>query len=68
MRRFLVLAVVIAAGNFIWKQSDLSRLFFGLYYSIAFGLLVANRIAIRLTARASRRRGLNPKGVWRAQT
>jgi exopolysaccharide biosynthesis polyprenyl glycosylphosphotransferase len=60
-RTFLILAMVIAAGQFIWKQQDLSRLFFGLYYGIAFGLLVVNRVAIRLTARASRRRGFNNK-------
>jgi exopolysaccharide biosynthesis polyprenyl glycosylphosphotransferase len=60
-RAFLVLALIMAAGQFVWKQHDLSRLFFGLYYTVAFGLLVANRITLRLLAHAARRRGYNTR-------
>jgi exopolysaccharide biosynthesis polyprenyl glycosylphosphotransferase len=60
-RTFVVLAVVIAAGQFALKQHELSRLFFGIYYATAFGLLVANRVVVRLLARAARRRGYNTR-------
>ncbi len=60
-RAFLILAGVVAAGQFLWKQHDLSRLFVGLYYAVAFGLLFVNRVALRLVAREARRRGLNAK-------
>jgi exopolysaccharide biosynthesis polyprenyl glycosylphosphotransferase len=60
-RTFVILAVVIAAGQFALKQQELSRLFFGLYYATAFALLVANRVAVRLAARAARRRGYNTR-------
>ncbi len=60
-RTFVVLALVIAAGQFVWKNHELSRLFFGLYYSSAFTLLVANRVTVRLLARGARRRGYNTR-------
>ena len=60
-RAIALLAVIVAAGQFVWKQQDLSRLFVGLYYSTVFGLLVANRVALRLVARAARRRGRNTR-------
>jgi exopolysaccharide biosynthesis polyprenyl glycosylphosphotransferase len=60
-RAFTILALVMAAGNFFLKERDLSRLFFGLYYAAAFTLLVANRVAVRLAARAARRRGFNTR-------
>jgi exopolysaccharide biosynthesis polyprenyl glycosylphosphotransferase len=61
LRTFVVLAVLMAAGQFVSKQQEVSRLFFGFYYTIAFGLLVANRVGVRLAARAARRRGYNTR-------
>jgi exopolysaccharide biosynthesis polyprenyl glycosylphosphotransferase len=58
-RAIVVMALVVAAGQFVSKQQVLSRLFVGLYYSTVFVLLVANRVALRLVARAARRRGRN---------
>jgi len=60
-RTFAVLVFVIAAGHFIWKQTDISRLFFALYYGIAFALLVANRVTIRVIAHSTRRHGHNTR-------
>jgi len=60
-RAFFLLAVIMAAGQFVWKQRELSRLFFGLYYAVAFALLVANRIMVRVAAHAARRRGYNTR-------
>ena len=61
-RALAILAVTIAAGNFIWKQQEAySRLFLGLYYLVAFAMMVANRLAVRLSARAARRRGYNTR-------
>ncbi len=60
-RAFLVLAVVMAAGQFVWKERDLSRLFFGLYYASAFTMLVCNRVVVRFAAHAARRRGHNTR-------
>jgi exopolysaccharide biosynthesis polyprenyl glycosylphosphotransferase len=60
-RTFVILAVVIAAGQFALKQHELSRLFFALYFATAFALLVANRVGVRLAARAARRRGYNTR-------
>jgi exopolysaccharide biosynthesis polyprenyl glycosylphosphotransferase len=61
VRAFVISAVIIAAGQFVWKNRELSRLFFALYYSSAFALLVANRVTVRLLARAARRRGFNTR-------
>ena len=58
-RSIVVMALVVAAGQFVWKTQELSRLFVGLYYATVFVLLVANRVALRLVARAARRRGRN---------
>jgi exopolysaccharide biosynthesis polyprenyl glycosylphosphotransferase len=60
-RTFAILAVVIAAGQFVWKNHELSRLFFGLYYASAFALLLANRVTVRVLAHAARRRGFNTR-------
>ncbi len=60
-RAFLLLGVVMAAAQFVLKQHDVSRLFFGLYYAVAFTLLCASRIAVRLAAHAARRRGYNTR-------
>jgi exopolysaccharide biosynthesis polyprenyl glycosylphosphotransferase len=60
-RAFVLLALVMAAGHFLWKDRELSRLFFGVYYAAAFTLLAANRVAVRLAARAARRRGFNTR-------
>jgi exopolysaccharide biosynthesis polyprenyl glycosylphosphotransferase len=60
-RGFVLLALTMAAGQFLWKERDVSRLFFGVYYATAFALLVANRVAVRSAAHAARRRGLNTR-------
>jgi exopolysaccharide biosynthesis polyprenyl glycosylphosphotransferase len=59
-RALVLLGVVTAATQFALKQ-DVSRLFFGLYYAVAFALLGASRTAIRLVAQAARRRGYNTR-------
>lgn len=62
VRAFLILGIVIAAGGFVWKQQEFcSRLFFTLYFGVAFAILGCNRLALRLTARAARRRGYNTR-------
>ncbi|HEX8908546.1 MAG TPA: sugar transferase [Anaeromyxobacteraceae bacterium] len=62
-RAFVLLALIVAAAQFVWKRPDreLSRIFFALYYAAAFVLLAGNRVALRLTARAARRRGFNTR-------
>ena len=60
-RAFVALGVLVAAGQFVLKQHEVSRLFFGLFYAVAFALLVANRLALRLAAQAARRRGYNTR-------
>ncbi len=60
-RAFVVLAVTMAAGQFVLKQQDVSRLFFGVYYATAFALLIGNRVALRVAAHAARRRGYNTR-------
>ncbi len=59
-RALVLLGVVIAAAQFALKQ-DISRLFFGLYYAVAFALLFASRVVVRLVAKAARRRGYNTR-------
>jgi exopolysaccharide biosynthesis polyprenyl glycosylphosphotransferase len=59
-RTIIVLAVIVAAGQFVLKQ-DLSRLFVGIYYTTVFVLLLANRVTLRLVAHAARRRGRNTR-------
>jgi exopolysaccharide biosynthesis polyprenyl glycosylphosphotransferase len=65
LRAFVVLALIVAAAQFAWKRPDreLSRLFFGLYYVIAFLLLAGNRLGLRLLAHAARRRGFNTRAL-----
>jgi exopolysaccharide biosynthesis polyprenyl glycosylphosphotransferase len=60
-RALMLLALVIAAGQFLGKAQAVSRLFFGLYYASAFALLVLDRVAVRTAARAARRRGFNTR-------
>ncbi len=60
-RAVLLLSVIVAAGQFVFKQQDLSRLFIGIYYATVFALLVANRVALRVVAHAVRRRGRNTR-------
>lgn len=62
-RAFILLALIVAAAQFVWKRPDreLSRIFFALYYAAAFVLLAGNRVALRMTARAARRRGFNTR-------
>ena len=64
-RAFVVLALIVAATQFVWKrpERELSRIFFGLYYTVALLLLAGNRVALRLTAHAARRRGFNTRAL-----
>ncbi len=60
-RSMTLVVLVVAAGGFIGKQHDVSRLFVGIYFALSFALLVANRVALRLAAREARRRGYNTR-------
>jgi exopolysaccharide biosynthesis polyprenyl glycosylphosphotransferase len=60
-RTMLLVVLVVAAGGFIGKQHDISRLFVGIYFCLAFLLLAANRAALRFAARTARRRGYNTR-------
>ncbi|HZZ84818.1 MAG TPA: sugar transferase [Anaeromyxobacteraceae bacterium] len=57
--------VIVAGGlgvvGFALKSEDVSRLFVGLYFSIALAALLANRVAVRLFLRSLRRRGYNSR-------
>ncbi|HEX7489696.1 MAG TPA: sugar transferase [Anaeromyxobacteraceae bacterium] len=70
LRTFAILVLVAAAAQFLWKEREreLSRLLFALYYGIAYLLLAANRVAIRMAARAARRRGYNTRALAVAGT
>ena len=61
LRTLAITGLGVAAGQFVWRTHELSRLLFALYFSTAFVLLVANRIALRFVARAVRRRGYNTR-------
>jgi exopolysaccharide biosynthesis polyprenyl glycosylphosphotransferase len=52
-------AVAVSALGFLAKQGDISRLFVGLYFTMALALLAANRVLLRVMARQVRRRGYN---------
>jgi len=57
-----VLALGVAASVFFLRgQQDVSRLFLGLYFSIATALIMGNRLALRYLARELRRRGYNTR-------
>jgi exopolysaccharide biosynthesis polyprenyl glycosylphosphotransferase len=61
LRTVALVGLVVASSQFIWKTHDLSRLLFALYVATAFCLLVGSRVALRLVARAARRRGYNTR-------
>jgi exopolysaccharide biosynthesis polyprenyl glycosylphosphotransferase len=61
LRALVLVGLVVAAAQFVWKTHALSRLLFALYLTTAFALLVANRVALRLVARSARRRGYNTR-------
>jgi exopolysaccharide biosynthesis polyprenyl glycosylphosphotransferase len=61
LRTVLLVGLVVASSQFVWKTHDLSRLLFALYYATAFVLLVSTRVVVRLVARAARRRGYNTR-------
>ncbi|MGA8890103.1 MAG: sugar transferase [Anaeromyxobacteraceae bacterium] len=56
-----VAVIHMAAIFFLRLHEDVSRLFFGTYFAVAFGLLVANRIVLRQFARTVRRKGMNTR-------
>jgi exopolysaccharide biosynthesis polyprenyl glycosylphosphotransferase len=53
--------VTLAAVGFLSRQYDVSRLLVAIYVALGFSFLAANRIALRLTAHAARRRGYNTR-------
>jgi exopolysaccharide biosynthesis polyprenyl glycosylphosphotransferase len=60
-RALAVVALSALAVSYLAKEQEASRLSIGLYFTSAFVLLVANRIAVRRFARAARRRGYNTR-------
>jgi exopolysaccharide biosynthesis polyprenyl glycosylphosphotransferase len=59
-RALLAVAVGVATLGYAQKQ-DASRLLVAIYLALAFAGLAANRVAVRLVARAARRRGYNTR-------
>jgi exopolysaccharide biosynthesis polyprenyl glycosylphosphotransferase len=51
----------MAAIFFLRMQEEVSRLYFGTYFGLAFVLLVANRLVLRSVAYSARRGGLNTR-------
>jgi exopolysaccharide biosynthesis polyprenyl glycosylphosphotransferase len=58
-RSLAAVAIVMAAGGFALKEHQASRMLIGLYFTFAFMILAAARLALRTVARAARRRGFN---------
>jgi exopolysaccharide biosynthesis polyprenyl glycosylphosphotransferase len=58
-RSMALVALAIAAGGYLMKQHDVSRLFVSLIFVVASLFLLANRLAVRKLARSVRRRGYN---------
>jgi exopolysaccharide biosynthesis polyprenyl glycosylphosphotransferase len=56
-----VAAFHIAAIFFLRLHEDVSRLFFGFYFAIAFALLAGNRVILRGVAHTARRNGRNTR-------
>jgi exopolysaccharide biosynthesis polyprenyl glycosylphosphotransferase len=56
-RCFAVVGLAMAALTFYGKVEGLSRLFTGLYFTIALLFLIANRLALRFISHAARKRG-----------
>jgi exopolysaccharide biosynthesis polyprenyl glycosylphosphotransferase len=61
LRTTAIVGLGIAASQFVLRTHELSRLLFALYLGTIFALVVANRVVIRLLARAVRRRGYNTR-------
>ncbi len=60
LRAGVATGVAITALGFLAKQQqDLSRLFLMIYMSLSMAMLITSRMAVRVTARSARRRGLN---------
>ena len=61
-KALVVVGLVQAAAIFFLRLAeDVSRLFFGTYFAIAFALIVGNRAILRQVARSVRRGGLNSR-------
>ena len=56
-----VAVVHMATIFFLQLHGEVSRLFFGTYFIVAFLLLVANRVVLRQFARSARRNGMNTR-------
>jgi exopolysaccharide biosynthesis polyprenyl glycosylphosphotransferase len=61
IRAMALCALAVGAGGYYAKQQDVSRLFIGLYMTLASLLLVGNRLALRKLAWMVRRRGRNTR-------
>jgi exopolysaccharide biosynthesis polyprenyl glycosylphosphotransferase len=59
-KALVTVAVGVAALGYAQKH-DASRLFMGIYFTLAFLFLALDRVAIRLVARSLRRRGYNTR-------
>jgi exopolysaccharide biosynthesis polyprenyl glycosylphosphotransferase len=61
-KALVAVALVQAAAIFSLRLADnVSRLFFGAYFVLAFALIVGNRAILRQVARTARRSGLNTR-------
>ena len=62
LRTVGTIALAVAASVFFMRgQHDVSRLFLGLHFSIAFLLIASNRLLLRYLARELRRHGYNTR-------
>jgi len=56
-----VALVQVVAIFFLHRQEDVSRLFFGTYFTLSFALLAGNRSVLRQIAHSARRSGFNSR-------
>lgn len=60
-RAIAMVTLAVAATLFLLKQEQISRAFVGLYGGVSFVLVAGNRLLVRLSLRAARRRGKNTR-------
>jgi len=60
-RTIVLVGLGVAATLFALKQHDYARSLLFLYFALALTAIAANRVALRLAARAARRRGRNTR-------
>lgn len=59
VRTTVLVGLGVSATLFALKQQDVARSLLFLYFALSFTILAATRVALRLAARAARRRGRN---------